>query len=248
MLPIFLALPCCTMCVFAQQPAPSPSQPSDLFFPFSTVLRGPEEQDAVRLKGLLEQLDDVARAEVVVTPTEDGHRQALVILTWRAGRPSAVAAAWAADLALRVIRGLTQRALTVVDTSGRVWYGQQVALPVVESEPASVSGRPMLLGGALVVAAGAALIGLWRQRRSQRTGQAAEGGWVALSPRRVSKMLRKSSPAVRGVLLAALPPEMRGAVPARFRQGVELPTRAPDPEVLSLILAALGAESEEGRQ
>lgn len=241
----FVVLVCCAACASAQQPAPSPAEPNDLLFPFSAALRTPGEREATRLKTLLEQLDDVARAEVVVTRTSDGSPQVLVILGWRAGRPSPVAAAWAAELAPRVIGGLSHRALTVADTSGRVWYGRQVALPAAEAKLASAPTWPALVGGMLAGMVCAGLLVVWWQRRGRWPRRAVEVGQVALSPRRVSKILHRSSPAVRGALLAGLSPEAQRAVSARLRKGVDLPARAPDPEILSVILAALDAKSEE---
>lgn len=202
----------------------------------------------MRLKALLERLDDVAQAEVVVTRASDGSPQVLIVLDWRAGRPSAVAAAWAAEIAPRVISGLSPQAVTVADAAGRVWYGRVVAPPAAEAKSVSASTWPALLGGILAAMLCGGLLIVWSQRRGRWPREAVEGSQVALSPRRVSKMLLRSSPAVRGALLAGLSPEARAAVSARLREGVNLPARAPDPEILSVILAVLDTESEERRQ
>lgn len=238
---------CCGACLWAQQPSVSPAGESDLLFPFSTALFGREEREAARLKNLVERLDGVERAEVVVSHAEDGSPRALVMLTWRAGRPSAASAAWAADLALRVLGGLSREGLTVADASGRVWFGRQVVPPPGASEPTNGSAWIVVLGGVLTVVLGMLLV-LWWHRHGRASRGALERPQVPISPQKMSKLLRQSSPALRGLLLAILLPEMGRAQSGRFGKGVSLPARTPEPEVLSAILAALGDEEREERR
>ncbi|MCX7599220.1 MAG: hypothetical protein N2512_10215 [Armatimonadetes bacterium] len=189
----------------------------------------------------------MARADVVVSRQKNGLPKALIILTWRAGRPSPTAAAWAAELALRVVRDLSPGSLTVADTSGRVWYGQQVTVPAAQAES---NGAPLWLGvlfGFLVATTGA-LLAFWWQRRRQVPQRAVEGQQLALPARRASALLRRSSPGVRGALLAMLSPEVRRAVQPRVGKRVDLPARAPAPEVLVAVLSALEADEKgDGR-